>query len=506
MQQTQTIFISYSWEDITTVDIIDSDFKSIGINIIRDIRDLQYKESIKEFMSKVRFADHSLIIISDSYLKSRNCMYEILEISKDANYHDKILPLIIDGCNIFKAEDKISYVNYWIEQGKNLRELLQGINPIKAIPLIEELKVIEQISLEIADFLSLLSQIKLKSVLEVKVNKYDEILKLIGLENDTIKRQLLSVSSIEDESERDLFIEQLTIKYPHSADVAFKRAYIELNEKKNIRKASILWKDYIDKFEERDAAYNNLGLALTGLNQKEESETAYLKAIAINPQSAETYHNLGILYWGLFKNYPKAIESLEKAIELNIEFATTYSLLAFLYRTVENKFDEAIKLFERAIAINPSIREPYYNLMDLAISHLKDKNKALIYAKLAIEYNPNDAISFSNLGLLYQREFNDYLKAKEYFRLAIVKDPNYTEAYLNLSNLEAAKLGNTSRAIEILEDILMKEPDNVDALFNLALLLSVFPDCKDRSKNLYLAATENRQDMRNNVLDLMFGI
>ena len=59
----ETIFISYSWNDKELVDAIDDIFNTHGITITRDIRDLEYRQSIKEFMSKIRETDFTIIIL-----------------------------------------------------------------------------------------------------------------------------------------------------------------------------------------------------------------------------------------------------------------------------------------------------------------------------------------------------------------------------------------------------------------------------------------------------------
>lgn len=73
------IFLSYSWVDEHIANSIDSQFSYYGITLLRDVRDLKYKQSISDFMKKVRSTDNIIIIISENYLQSKNCMYEVLE-------------------------------------------------------------------------------------------------------------------------------------------------------------------------------------------------------------------------------------------------------------------------------------------------------------------------------------------------------------------------------------------------------------------------------------------
>ena len=52
----------------------------------RDIRDVEYHESFKRFMQSIEKHDYVITIISDNYLKSRNCMFEMLEVVKDSYF------------------------------------------------------------------------------------------------------------------------------------------------------------------------------------------------------------------------------------------------------------------------------------------------------------------------------------------------------------------------------------------------------------------------------------
>ena len=108
----QTLFVSYSWADSTIADKIDTIFQPTGIFVKRDIREIKFKGSIRNYLSEIRDTDFVLILISDSFIKSSNCMYEMLELLKEKNYQKKILPVLIDGTKIFKPKEKIEYIKY----------------------------------------------------------------------------------------------------------------------------------------------------------------------------------------------------------------------------------------------------------------------------------------------------------------------------------------------------------------------------------------------------------
>ncbi|MBP2660443.1 MAG: lipoprotein NlpI [Firmicutes bacterium] len=85
------LFISYSWKNKNFVDELDYDFKKIGITLTRDIRDAPDYKSLSSFMKSIRECDYAILIISDEYLKSYNCLYEIIEFLQEKNFEERIL-------------------------------------------------------------------------------------------------------------------------------------------------------------------------------------------------------------------------------------------------------------------------------------------------------------------------------------------------------------------------------------------------------------------------------
>ncbi len=87
------IFLSYSHANSDVVDIIDQDLTNFGIPITRDIRDIGYRESIKNFMHRVETHDYVLMVLSDEFLKSESCMYEVSELLNTQEFEKRILPI-----------------------------------------------------------------------------------------------------------------------------------------------------------------------------------------------------------------------------------------------------------------------------------------------------------------------------------------------------------------------------------------------------------------------------
>lgn len=96
IEEEKRYFISYCWTDIDIANMIDNDFKNMyGITLTRDERDLKFKKTIKDFMNTLNDHEFVIMIISDSYIKYNNCMYEVMEVMRDRRYRDKIYYIVL---------------------------------------------------------------------------------------------------------------------------------------------------------------------------------------------------------------------------------------------------------------------------------------------------------------------------------------------------------------------------------------------------------------------------
>jgi hypothetical protein len=154
------IFLSYSWKNESIADSLEKWFLSKRILVHRDKRDVTFTKSTKQFMKTIRNYPFCIMILSDSFLKSKNCMYEVNEFIKDENYRNKILPLVEAETNIFSAYDRSKYTQYWQNQYNQLLHEDNKIELLNKKDSISELKVFENIDRNIGEFLENISDLK----------------------------------------------------------------------------------------------------------------------------------------------------------------------------------------------------------------------------------------------------------------------------------------------------------------------------------------------------------
>lgn len=147
------IFLSYTWDDEDLALSVEKKFEPLGIKIVRDKHDLHYRKSVKEFMKQIRVSDYVILIISEKYLQSSNCMFEIAELTKDENYRDRILPIIKEDARIFDVMDRTRYINYWQDKYKELESRAKTLEELNRGKLIRELIQYERIKRDLLDFI-----------------------------------------------------------------------------------------------------------------------------------------------------------------------------------------------------------------------------------------------------------------------------------------------------------------------------------------------------------------
>ena len=157
----KTIFISYTDADERVVDVIDSYLSSCGYDVKRDIRNIGDYESIDEFMNEIRNQDFVVPIVSDTYLRRNNCMYEITQLLKDDNFTKRTLPVIISlpktkdrTYSFFDPRYRIEIIRFWENEAKTLKEAIEKLSLENKVELSMEYRRINNYSQDVSKFMN----------------------------------------------------------------------------------------------------------------------------------------------------------------------------------------------------------------------------------------------------------------------------------------------------------------------------------------------------------------
>ncbi|MFM7713458.1 MAG: toll/interleukin-1 receptor domain-containing protein, partial [Microcystis sp.] len=124
----QQVYISYNWKEDSNemANQLVQAFEAKGIEIIRDKTHTTYKDSIKNFMQQIGQGKCVIAVISDSYLKSENCMFELVEIAKNGNFYDRIFPIVLKDATIYKTTERLQYIQYWEARIQELENAMKS--------------------------------------------------------------------------------------------------------------------------------------------------------------------------------------------------------------------------------------------------------------------------------------------------------------------------------------------------------------------------------------------
>jgi tetratricopeptide (TPR) repeat protein len=473
------IFLSYNWNNKTEADYIEKNLSSIGISIKRDINNLNYKDDLREFMTQIRESDYAIILVSVDYLKSPNCLFELIQLFKDKDYDKKILPIIFDNTKIYSVSDKVSIIKYWSEKCIEIESQIKILEPTNALNLLKELKLYKDIYSSIDEFLENISKRLNINISDAVKNNFKDILDFIGFDHNPLKKEIIRIRSIDNIHLKELEFEKLLRQYPNNKDIIFAIGYINLIEAKNYLKAKEYFKEYIIYDNQSYIAFNNLGLAYQNLNEIELAEEYYNKGLEINPNGFEIFLNLGNLE-AKKKNYTKARELYIKTIGLYPNDAETFYNIAKIYTDFEGNFVLGKVNYLKAIDLEPDFVMAYNNLASI---YLREKNfeDAIKTLELGLKYNTDDSISLCNLATLTTLHSKDHTKAKRYFRESIRLNNLYLSPKLGLAKLLLLYFEDAEEAKELLLDAHKIEPNNQDVLIHLSIVYDLIGD-KTKSK------------------------
>ncbi len=141
------LFLSYCSVDSDMIDILEQKILNSEYAYIFDIsrytRDVAYRESFQEYMDSIGDYDFVITLISDNYLKSKACMYEVSKLLDGSNL-SKFLYIVVDrkdeeycrqfplcrtkAAEIYTPEGQLAYISYWDNQRKVLEQSIKELD------------------------------------------------------------------------------------------------------------------------------------------------------------------------------------------------------------------------------------------------------------------------------------------------------------------------------------------------------------------------------------------
>ena len=189
--QQPELFVSYAWGDGTpegkrreeVVDRLCAAAEERGLEILRDKNVLGLGDSIAKFMARLSQGHRIFVVLSDKYLKSPYCMYELLEIWRhcfqdEGKFLDRIRILVLPDAKVFSIIGRLQYATFWHEKRMEI-ESASKVYDITRLGMrdFKELKMMQKFSNEVGDILSAVAdKIQARTFEEFEANALEDLI------------------------------------------------------------------------------------------------------------------------------------------------------------------------------------------------------------------------------------------------------------------------------------------------------------------------------------------
>ena len=184
MPEKPTVFISYNWGSDIAATFLERSLDGIA-DVKRDKKNIKPWGDIKAFMKSIREQDLAVLILSESYLKSGNCMFELLELMQKENWDHQVMFVVEDSAKgIYDTGKQLEFIKYWCDEEEKLAKEIQGLDPRVVKKQKEELEKRHLISLTIGEFMERVQYMNNPKPVEAIDEIVERVKNYNGINND----------------------------------------------------------------------------------------------------------------------------------------------------------------------------------------------------------------------------------------------------------------------------------------------------------------------------------
>ncbi len=205
----------------------------------------------------------------------------------------------------------------------------------------------------------------------------------------------------------------------------------------------------------------NRGNTLYDLKRYKEANTAYGKAIALQPEYTEAWHGRGDTLYKL-KRYKEALDAYEKAIQLQPDYLEAWKSRAFVLDSLQ-RYEEAIDSFDQALKVKPDNPEVWNGRGD-ALNQLQRYTEAIESYDKAVQFKPDYYQAWNSRGWTLHN-LGRYEDAIASFDKAVEFKSDFDQAWYNRGNA-LINLQRHSQAIESYDKAVQFNPDYYQAWYS----------------------------------------
>jgi internalin A len=161
-------YVSYAWRDQSPqgkdreaiVDKLCVEAEKRGTPIMRDRNVLSFGDNIAKFMKQLGLGDRVFVILSEKYLKSPFCMFELFELWRNSRQEEedflrRCRLICLDDADIWTLEGRLLYAKHWKNRHDRIKKIVDESGAsLLSIRDFEQFKLMQQFANHVGDILS----------------------------------------------------------------------------------------------------------------------------------------------------------------------------------------------------------------------------------------------------------------------------------------------------------------------------------------------------------------
>lgn len=424
-----------------------------------------------------------LLIISDNFLKSTQCMNNGLRLLQDRG--NDILPVIVDGSmreegsgqlvtmptHFDRVSDIIKYINYWQDQYLDLRKQKRQINDLDEDKFNEHLRMMRDISGEIGEFLRTLRNLPYVTYEEFIANSFERFFRFVN--DDAAWRMLRELPA-------------LAPIYP-SSTIEMAEPAINLSDMPGIhmleerqQESSATLEPQQSEMEAETPQPVEAKPAYEPLIQVEEIYQTPPDA-AVPSQNGFNHPNYEVENEPVVESEPDETQ-IQSWIENSREAADTGNAV------------EALTFVANLIEKYPNIAALRYHYAVLLAQHTDNLSEGINQLQILLETKPDDEAGLFLLGQLAELK-EDFLLAKNSYEKILDNNDENADAYYRLGMVTLAQFPEqTDQARKYFKKAAKYDEHNIDALYRYASLLSDDEEETDKALKTFQEVLDKQPD------------
>lgn len=165
----EKVYISYKHDANYkgAIDAIKRGLNANGIIFSIDENDIDYRDNIEEYEKEIGLADKVIMFVTPAYLRSLDCMFEMVQIFRKGNVEERVFPIVDLGEVPRNSNGLQSVKNYWdIEKQQKTDQIKTSMNSSYVLKVLRKINNILIIIDEFWEFIVHVNTCNYKDLVE----------------------------------------------------------------------------------------------------------------------------------------------------------------------------------------------------------------------------------------------------------------------------------------------------------------------------------------------------